>query len=300
MTAAPSSADAALRADNLRAAGFMTLSTVFFSINDAAMKFVAAEMPMLQAMAIRGAAVSVGLAILAYRTGAFARWTSIVNPVVVGRSAFETVGSFAFMLSLPHIPLASAIALNMATPLCMLPLAAFILGERYGWRRIAAILVGFFGVLLIIQPTTAGVDPWLLLSFTSSIFFAVRDVATRRIPQEIPTSLIALAMAVTVTVATGIISLLEGWIPVSPTHAVLLGVASVMVGFGYTLVVKAMRKGEVGLTGAFRYAALFWATIFGWVFWREVPNVVAWCGMGLILGAGLYALHRERVRARSR
>lgn len=286
------------RRDNLRAAGYMTLSTVFFSINDAIMKFLSSEIPMLQAMAIRGAIVSIGLVLLAYHSGALKRWTSIADPVVVGRSTFETVGSFAFMLSLPHIPLASAIALNMATPLCALPLAAIVLRERYGWRRIAAVLVGFFGVMLILQPSTDGVDPWLLLSFTSSLFFAMRDVATRRISGEIPTSLVALAMAVVVTVTTGTVSYLDGWIWISGKQAGLLCVAAVMVGFGYTLVVKAMRQGEVSLTGAFRYSALFWATAFGWLLWREIPNSTAWLGIALILSAGLYALHRERVRAR--
>jgi drug/metabolite transporter (DMT)-like permease len=253
----------------------MTLSTVFFSVNDATMKFLSAEIPMLQAMAIRGAMVSVGLAILAYHSGALRRWTSLLDPVVLGRSTFETVGSFAFMLSLPHIPLASAIALNMATPLCMLPLAAIVLKERYGWRRIAAVMAGFAGVLLILQPSSAGVDPWLLLSFGSSFFFAMRDVATRRISGDIPTSLVALAMAVVVTISTGAVSLYEGWVPVDGRQGILLGVAAVMVGFGYTLVVKAMRKGEVSLTGAFRYSSLFWATAFGWLLWREIPNTVA-------------------------
>jgi drug/metabolite transporter (DMT)-like permease len=278
----------------------MTLSTVFFSINDATMKLIAADMPMLQAMTIRGAIVSLGLAAIAYASGALIHWTSLVNPVVAVRSTVETIGSFAFMLALPNIPLASAIALNMATPLYMLPMAAIVLGERYGWRRVAAILVGFSGVLLILQPTPAGVDPWLLLSFASSLFFAMRDVATRRISREIPTTLIALAMALAVTICTGAVTFVQGWVPVDARQLALLALAAVMVGFGYTLVVKAMRQGEVSLTGAFRYAALFWATLFGWFLWGEVPNTVAWFGIALILGAGLYALHRERVRSRGR
>jgi drug/metabolite transporter (DMT)-like permease len=219
--------------------------------------------------------------------------------MVVGRAGFETIGSFAYMLALPNIPLATAVALNMATPLCILPLAALFLGERYGWRRIAAILVGFLGVMLILRPSVDGVDPWLLLSFGSSIFFALRDVSTRRISSEIPSLLIALTMAGTVTVSTIAWSLVEGWVPVDAATFASLCLASVLVGVGYTLVVMAMRKGEVSFTGAFRYAALLWATGVGWVVWREIPDPVAWLGVSLILGAGLYALHRERVRSRT-
>jgi drug/metabolite transporter (DMT)-like permease len=285
--------------DNIRAAGFMTLSTVFFVINDAVMKLAAQEMSIIQAMAIRGVMVTLGLGAVAYMSGAFSRWPSLANPMVVGRAGFETIGSFAYMLALPNIPLATAVALNMATPLCILPLAALFLGERYGWRRIAAILVGFLGVMLILRPSVDGVDPWLLLSFGSSIFFALRDVSTRRISSEIPSLLIALTMAGTVTVSTIAWSLVEGWVPVDAATFASLCLASVLVGVGYTLVVMAMRKGEVSFTGAFRYAALLWATGVGWVVWREIPDPVAWLGVSLILGAGLYALHRERVRSRT-
>lgn len=276
----------------------MVLSTVFFIINDTTMKLVAEQLPILQAMAIRGALVTIGLGVAAFATGALARWRSLADPMVMGRAGFETIGSFAFMIALPQIPLATAVALNMATPLCILPLAALFLGERYGWRRIAAIVVGFAGVMLILRPTVDGVDPWLLLSFSSSIFFAMRDVSTRRISRDIPSFLIALTMAGAVTVATGIWSAVDGWHPVEAIVLAKLLLASVMVGFGYMLVVKAMRQGEVSFTGAFRYAALLWATMLGWVFWREIPDPVAWTGISLVLGAGLYALHRERVRAR--
>lgn len=287
-----------LKQDNVRAAGFMVLSTIFFIVNDTTMKLVAEELPILQAMAIRGALVTFGLGIAAYFTGALARWPSLADPIVVSRAGFETVGSFAFMIALPHIPLATAVALNMATPLCILPLAAIFLGERYGWRRIAAIVVGFVGVMLILRPSVDGVDPWLLLSFCACIFFAMRDVSTRRISRDIPSLLIALTMAGAVTVATAAWSFIDGWQPVDAILLAKLVLASVMVAFGYMLVVKAMRQGEVSFTGAFRYAALLWATVLGWVFWREVPDPVAWIGISLVLGAGLYALHRERVRAR--
>lgn len=287
-----------IRQDNIRAAGFLTLSTIFFSVNDATMKFLSQEIPMLQAMAIRGVIVTAGLAILAHYSGALRKWRKLADPVVIARSTFETVGSFAFMLSLAHIPLATAISLNMATPLAVLPLAAAFLGERYGWRRVAAIVVGFVGVMLILQPSADGVDPWLLLSFSSSLFFAMRDVSTRRISAEIPSLLIAIAMAGIVTVSTGIWSAIDGWVPLAARQVSLLFLAAVMVGFGYTLVVKAMRLGEVSFSGAFRYTALLWGTLFGWFLWRETPNATAWAGIFLILAAGLYALHRERVRAR--
>lgn len=284
--------------ENIRAAGFMTLSTVFFVINDATMKLASEGLPILQAMAIRGAMVTAGLALAAGLTGALARWTSLMDPRVMLRAGSETVGSFAYMLALAKIPLATAVALNMATPLAVLPLAALMLGERYGWRRIAAILVGFAGVMLILRPSADGVDPWLLISFGSCFFFALRDVVTRRIARDIPSTLIALTMAGAVTVSTAAWSFVEGWQPVSGMQFAMLAAAAVLVGIGYMLVVKAMRIGEVSFTGAFRYAALLWAAALGWFVWREVPDALAVLGIALILGAGLYALHRERVRAR--
>ncbi len=285
------------RSDNIRAAGAMTLASAVFVFNDAAMKHVAESVPMMQAMAVRGVAVSFTLAVLAYATGAFKRVGMLASPLVWARATSETIGSLGFMSALPHVPLAIATALGMATPLLLLPLAWIFLGQKIGIRRIGAIVAGFAGVLLIVRPTADGVDWWLLLAAGSVLFFALRDVATRRLPPDLPTLLIALVMSLAVTTATSVLAFSAGWQPMGPGEWMGVSAAALLVGTGYLLMVQAMRIGDIAMTGSFRYTAMVFAVALGWWIWGELPDLAAWCGIALILASGLYALHRERVRA---
>jgi drug/metabolite transporter (DMT)-like permease len=287
------------RSENIRAAGAMTLASAVFVFNDAVMKHVAETVPMMQAMSVRGVAVSFVLAVLAVATGAFRRAGMLARPLVWVRAASETIGSLGFMSALPHVPLAIATALAMATPLLLMPLAWIFLGQKIGVRRAGAIVVGFAGVLLIVRPSAEGVDLWLLLAASSVLFFALRDVATRRLPPELPALLIALVMSLSVTAATSVLAFSAGWQPMGPNEWAGVAAAAVLVGTGYMLMVSAMRIGDIAMTGSFRYTAMVFAVALGWWVWGELPDTAAWCGIALILVSGLYALHRERVRALS-
>ncbi|MEK9777445.1 MAG: DMT family transporter, partial [Quisquiliibacterium sp.] len=77
-----------------------------------------------------------------------------------------------------------------------------------------------------------------------------------------------------------------------------LALAAMFLAAGYYWIIDAMRHGEVSVVSPFRYAGLLWALILGWLIWGDIPNLLAWAGIGLLIGSGLYMLHRERVRAR--
>jgi S-adenosylmethionine uptake transporter len=284
---------------NARGAVLLTVSMAFFSINDAAMKLAAEDVPMFQAMALRGAPVTLAFLLIAWRSGAMAKLGYAADRLVLTRTGFEIAGSLLFMAALPHIPLATALALNQTVPLWIVPLAVVLLGERVGWRRVSAVALGFAGVLLILRPGSGGIDPWLLASFASALFFAARDVVTRLIGPHVPSILIALAMSATVMTACAGLTAVAGWVPMTATAWAGVAIACVMVSAGYLCSVMSMRTGELTLTGAFRYSALVWAALLGWTIWGELPDLRGWAGMALIVLSGLYALHRARVRARA-
>jgi drug/metabolite transporter (DMT)-like permease len=299
VTAPVSAPDAnQLAADNVKAAGAITLASAVFVFNDAIMKYVAESISMMQAMSVRGWIVTVVFAIAAWVRGDFARVGMLKSRLVWARAGLETTGSLAFMSALPHVPLAIATALVLSTPLLLIPLSAIFLGQSIGLRRTLAVAVGFSGVLLVVRPSAEGVDIWLALVAVSAIFFALRDVATRRLPPQLPALLIALVMALTVTLATTALALWQGWQPMGTGVYVGVLAAALFVGTGYMLMVRAMRIGEIALTGSFRYSAIPFGVGLGWLVWGEFPDLVAWCGIALILGSGIYALHRERMRTR--
>ncbi|MCM0019725.1 MAG: DMT family transporter [Tagaea sp.] len=285
--------------DNARGAAMLTGAMAFFVVNDAAMKLAAAEVPMLQAMAIRGLPVTLAFLLIAWRTGALAKARYLLDRLVLARTGTELAGSLLFMPALAHIPIATALALNQSVPLLIVPLAVLLLGEKVGWRRMSAVAIGFAGVLLILRPGAENLDPWLLVSFASAFFFAIRDTITRMIGSHVPSMLIALAMSGSVMTACAIATAIAGWVPMTPTAWAAIAFACVVVSAGYFLSVAAMRTGELTLTGAFRYSALVWAALLGWIIWDELPDLQGWVGIALIVASGLYALHRARVRARA-
>jgi drug/metabolite transporter (DMT)-like permease len=284
--------------DNARGALLLSTAMTIFVANDAAMKLAAQGIPMIQALALRGMAATALFGLVAWRMGALADLSLVRDPKTLLRTAAEVVGSMLFMLSLAHIPLATAAALNQAVPLLSIPLAMLLLGEKVGWRRIAALFAGFAGVLMILRPSPAGIDPWLLASFASAWVFALRDCITRMLSSRIPTILITLLMSASMTVVGALGTVAIGWTPMAPDSWWLLAIATVAVALGYTLQVAAFRLGELSLVGGFRYSGLIGSAFAGWLLWGYLPDALTWTGMALIVGSGLYALHRSRVRAK--
>lgn len=283
--------------DNARGALLLSSAMTIFVANDAAMKLAAQDIPMIQALALRGTPVTLAFLAIAWRAGALAKLSTLGDSKTLLRTVAEVVGSLLFMLSLPHIPLATAAALNQAVPLLTIPFAMLLLGEKVGWRRISALVVGFVGVLLILRPSATGIDPWLLASFASALVFALRDSITRMLSSHIPTILISLLMAAAMTAVGAIGTIATGWTPMTAEAWGLLAIASVAVALGYLLQVAAFRVGELSLVGGFRYAGLIGSAFAGWLLWDYLPDTLTWAGMALIVASGIYALHRSRVRA---
>ena len=287
-----------MRAESVRAALIMSLAIAAFIAHDAGMKSVATGLPMLQALALRNALVTLLFAVLAAARGDVRQWRSLAEPLVWGRSVADTIATLLYMLALPHVALTLAVTLNMATPLVLLPMAGLFLRERGGRHRSLAVLAGFAGVLLVLRPADDALSGWAVLSAASAVFFATRDVMTRRVPARVPNLLVAVVMTATLAAVTLGWTTWEGWAPVTPRQWAGVGVSSALIALGYYLAIVALRMGEVSLTSAFRYTAVPWGAAWGYLLWGEVPDTATLGGAALILGAGLYALYQERREAR--
>ncbi|MFH1566777.1 MAG: DMT family transporter, partial [Gemmatimonadota bacterium] len=260
-----------MRAESVRAAAIMSLAMAAFIAHDAGMKHVAAGLPMLQALALRNALVTLLFAILAVARGDARQWRSLAEPLVWGRSVADTIATLLYMLALPHVALTLAVTLNMATPLVLLPLAGLFLRERVGRHRSLAVLAGFAGVLVVLRPAGHTLSGWAVLSAASALFFAARDVMTRRVPVRVPNLLVAVVMTATLAVVTLGWNTADGWVPVTPAQWAGVGVSSALIALGYYLAIVALRMGEVSLTSAFRYTAVPWGAAWGYLLWGEVP-----------------------------
>ena len=277
----------------------MAVAMAAFTINDSITKAVAAEINFGQVMLVRGLFAILLIAALAFHQRAMRPLRRLVMKPVALRVVGEVGGTISFMAALTHLPLANTSAIFQALPLAITLGAALILGEPVGWRRWLAITAGFIGVLIIVRPGIAGFNQFSLLALISVAFCSLRDLSTKQIPVQIPSVFITLLMTVTVTTAGAVILFpLGGWIPPSGRALGLLALAAVLVLIGYQCMIIALRSGDISAVAPFRYSALLWAMLLGYLVVGDRPDAMMVTGASIIVLSGLYAFYRERVRER--
>lgn len=293
-----SSGDEAVRGLSLVALGFIVISCA-----DAAVKWVLPEIGPAGAMLWRGIIGASVIVLLARGRG--------LRPVQRGllgaRSVLHCCVSAAWFLAwMLGVGLADSYAVAAVSPLLMTLLAIPLLGERVGWRRFLSTGFGFVGVLVMLQP---GGELWrwetgLLLAATAAMALTriwTRMLAATETPQAIAFWLMALHVPGALVVLAipgmgppggqGLAGLVPGW----------AGVAA-LIGFGvanavaHMLFARAYALAPVAAIAPFEYSPLLWGTLLGFLIWREVPAWTTFAGAAVVIGAGLYNLHRERMR----
>jgi drug/metabolite transporter (DMT)-like permease len=269
-----------------------------FIVNDALVKYASQTMPSAQLILVRGIMASTLVLAVAKAMGATARIREIARGWVLTRAIVDAVASMLYLVSLFHLPISSATAINMTSPLIITALAALMLGERVSPHAWLATAIGFVGVLLIIQPQSDGINGYAILCALATVLLSVRDLLTRRVHVGIPSILVTLSTTVAVTLLAGALALLEGWTPVGAFDLGLLAIAAVFLAAAYFLIVSSTRNGDLSLIAPFRYSGLLFATIVGFVVWGDIPNALGWSGIVLLIGSGIYVLRASR-RARA-
>lgn len=287
-------------AENILGATFMMASVVAFVGNDTLMKTLSGEVPLFQAVLVRGALASllIGGVAMARGEARLAALSVKDRRTAALRSLAEVGSTVCFLTALFAMPIANATAIMLAAPMLITLLGAVLLGERVGWRRWSAMIVGFLGVLLIVRPGGDAFNAASLWAVSAVVFVCVRDLATRRLSPETPSLLISLMTAVVITAAAGVVVVVDGWTPMGGSEVTRLAIAAVFVFVGYVFSVKAMRVGDVGFTSPFRYTILIWALILGWAVFGDAPEPLTLVGAGLVAGAGVYTFLRAGKKLR--
>lgn len=216
--------------------------------------------------------------------------------MALSRGLILTVAQFSFYLSLGLLTFATASTITYANSLFAVALAVPLLGEKVGWIRWSAVLVGFVGVVWIVRPGGDTFTPAALLPLGAAACYALVGVTARMVDDDVPTplinlysSVVALGGAVVLTLLTG------GFTPIQYTSDMLLIIA--MGGFGGTavlLLIMAYRRAEQSNLAPFNYFGIPLAFVLGWVFFDEAPWGELFPGALLILASGLLIVWRER------
>jgi S-adenosylmethionine uptake transporter len=284
--------------DNARGALFMSASMAGFIVNDALIKFVLADLPLGQAVFLRGMIATALIAGLAAAQGVlFSHIARADRGYLALRLVAEIGMTLCYLSALARMPIANATAILQSMPLAVTLAAALVLGERVGWRRWAAIAAGFAGVLLIVRPG-AGMDASALFAVAALGFLVVRDIVTRLFSASLPSTFVAVLTAGSITIVSGGLSAFETWAPIQPWHWAFLVSTSGFLLIGYVFGIMTMRVGDVAFVAPFRYTMMLWAMLVGYVAFGDVPDTATIAGAAIIVGAGLFTFWREQVAAR--
>lgn len=287
--------------ENMRAALLITISMAAFTVNDAFVKLASLNVPFFEMIFIRGVLITIGLLLLAAHWGHLQYKPSRKDrTLTLLRTAAECAGTYFFLTALLSIPIANLSAILQALPLTVTLAAALFFREAVGWRRFAAILVGFVGVAIIIRPDVDGFSIYSIYGVAAVFCITFRDLAARRLSSTIPSSRVAVSAAIGLTTmaALGGMYMQEVWIVPELREWVLLGSAALCLMAGYLSAVSGMRTGDIGFVAPFRYTSLIVALIVGLIVFEEWPDAWTMVGAGIVVATGLFTLYRDRSSAR--
>lgn len=280
---------------NLRAMTLVVVGMGAFVINDTMMKATSAELPLGEIIVLRGlmsCAIMAPIVIVNYGLSSVVR---VYSRALFLRNLAEIGAVFCFLTALFQLPMANVSGVLQAVPLTITAAAALFLGEPVGWRRWTASAVGLLGVLLIIQPGTTEFSIYYLAAIGTVACVAVRDLATRFIVKSAPSLSITFVTSIVVMLFGAALGLAEDWKAPSREAVIRLAAASVFVLVGYYSLIEAMRTAEISAVAPFRYTVVLWAMLLGYLVFDEVPSVLTIVGSLIVISAGIYTLHRERV-----
>lgn len=310
---APSPTDAAATDHGAKRAGggviagliLMTAAMLILPVIDAVAKWVGSEgMAPLQISFARfvvqvGLLLPIALAVLGWR-----RLLPKRLGLALLRGVLIAVATVLFFTALQHMQITETIAIFFVEPLILTLLSAVFLGERIGWRRVVAVILGFVGAMLIVQPNFLILGWVAALPLAAALCFAVYLLLTKALTKiEHP-----LVMHLWAGLGGG--GLLGGMLilgaaaeipaiaPIWPTadQLMLLGLLGLVATAGHFLIVLAFKRAPASLLAPLQYLEILSGTLLGYVIFGDFPNAITWVGVALIVGSGLFVFWRQRLR----
>ena len=278
-----------------RGVAVMCLGMLLFSIVDVLNKSLA-DLPVVQIIWVRFLVFMPIAAAMAWRPRRGIAWRSNRPGLQLLRSAVLVVEMGMFVWAVKLLPLADVQAISASAPLLVTALAVPLLGEQVGWRRWCAVGAAFLGVMVIVRPGFQQFDAAMLVALAGTLLWAVYQLMLRLVGREDGATTTALWSAV---VGAGLTSLVApaAWVAPDARGWALLAAVAITGSFSHTVVNKAFRLAPAATLQPFTYLMLVFATLFGWLVFGQLPDAWTVAGALVIVASGLYAFHRERVRA---
>lgn len=273
----------------------MIAGAALLSMNDAASKHLAEAYPVGQVLCLRQTASLLFIVPYAlYLDG----WSAFR----IGNRTGQAIRGFLFLatailmvLGLSLLPIATVTAIAFASPIFVAALSMPLLNERVGWRRWLAVLAGFAGVLVIVRPAGAAFEWALLVPVAAALANGLRDIFTRHLART-DSSISILFWSTVIVAGAAAFSAPFGWQPLTGDAILWFLVNGAVAAGAHFLMIEALRLGEAALIAPFRYTALLWAIIYGFILWGDLPGPWVLAGGGMVIASNIYMIRREAQR----
>ena len=280
-----------LRSDAAKGVCIMILGAGVLSMNDAVSKHLVETHPIGQILCLRQTVALAVVLIYVWRTDAW-RDLRINDRTGQALRAILHVGGAALIVwALSALPIATVTAIVFSSPVVVLVFSMRMLGERVSWARWIAVIIGFAGVLAIIRPGGVGFEWALLIPVAAAVASGLRDLMTRRLARS-DTSISVLFWASALMVAVTLFTIPLGWQPLTLSASIWLIVNGLLNAGAHFLMIEALRLGAAGLVSPFRYTAILWATVAGFLVWQEVPDAMTMIGAAMLVVSGVLIVRR--------
>jgi drug/metabolite transporter (DMT)-like permease len=284
------------RSARLAGIGLMLAGVFMFSFGDALGKFIVATYSVGQLLLLRSCAALLLLSPMIWRHRA--RFLRLERPwLQLLRVMLSTLEVAAFFLAVVHLPLADVITYYLACPIFVTALSAIFLAERVGWRRWSAVIAGFCGVLIALQPSVQTVSWPAMIALSGSLSFAVLMLITRSL-RATPDIVLAASQFLS-TLAFGAVLAPFGWVRPGLGSLGFFMAAGCISLCALFCVNRSLKLAPASHVVPYQYSMIIWAVLFGIVVFGDMPSAATLTGAAIIIAAGLYIFLRERALGRS-
>ena len=280
--------------ENFRGAVLMMICMGAFVLNDAFVRMAGGSLPLAQILFFRGLLTTITLLLVAFYTGVFKlkvprqdKW------LIFFRSVTEALTAYFFLTAVMNMPFANVTAILQILPMTVTFAAAVIFKEKVGKFRISLIFFGFLGVILIINPAKDGFNIYAGYALISVLLITIRDVLSRKLSFDVPTLIPTVSASLGVLLFSTILIINTAFQPPSLQNSFFIGSAAFFIIFGYYTAILVMRAGEISFISPFRYSAILFALLIGFIFFEEQPSKTALLGMIIVMVSGVALIMRN-------
>jgi len=276
---------------------YMILCQFSFATNDAMVKFIYLNFDEIfvlnQVIFIRGI-------FALFFIGTFLYFKNLLNFKIIFssrqlsiRGVFEAFAAICFFIGVATLPFGMVYVLLSLAPIFMTAFGALFLNEKVRWKRWTAVILGFIGIIIVINPKELEFGYFFIFPLLSAILLSFRDMYTKNIKGNFHSLQIAFITCLVVTIFFGLLSLYK-FFNFSLKEYLILFVASFFLSLGYIFSVATIKVALVSVTSTFRYSVILWGILYGYFYFGEIPNTNTYIGAVLIVISGLIIITRQK------